>query len=80
MHACNACNADPATDRIEGKFFSENVFNMSSRNITEAEIEVFRKGLGFVPTTEKNQLLATKKIILKNLGETLDYECILQMK
>ena len=80
MHACNACNADPATGRIEGKFFSENVFNMSSRNITEAEIEVFRKGLGFVPTTEKNQLLATKKIILKNLGETLDYECILQMK
>ena len=54
MHACNACNADPATGRIEGKFFSENVFNMSSRNITEAEIEVFRKGLGFVPTTEKN--------------------------
>ena len=26
---------------------------MSSRNITEAEIKVFKKGLGFVPTPEK---------------------------
>ena len=49
----NACNTDPATGRIEGKFVSENVFNLSSRNITEAEIKVFKKGLGFVPTPEK---------------------------
>ena len=39
MYACNACNTDPATCRIEGKFFSENVFNLSSGNITEAEIK-----------------------------------------
>ena len=53
MYACNACNTDPATGRIEGKFVSEKVFNLSSRNITEVEIKVFKKGLGFVPTTEK---------------------------
>ena len=49
----NACNTDPATGRIEGKNFSEHVFNLSSRNITEAEIKDFKKGLGFVPTPEK---------------------------
>ena len=49
----NPCNTDLATGRIEGKFVSENVFNLSSRNITEAEIKVFKKGLGFVPTPEK---------------------------
>ena len=47
------CNIDPATGRIEGKFVSETVFNLSSRNITEAEIKVFKKGLCFVPTPEK---------------------------
>ena len=49
----NACNTDPATGRTEGRFVSENVFNLSSRNITEAEIKVFKKGLRFVPTPEK---------------------------
>ena len=49
----NACNTDPATGMIEGKFVSENVFNLPSRNITEAGIKVFKKGLGFVPTPEK---------------------------
>ena len=53
MYACNACNTDPAAGRIEGKFVSKNVLNLSSRNITEVEIKVFKKGLGFVPTTEK---------------------------
>ena len=48
-----ACNIDPATGRIERKFVSENVFNLSSSNITEAEIKVFNKGLGFVLTPEK---------------------------
>ena len=75
----NACNTDPATCRIEGKLVSENVLNLSSRNITEAEIKVFKKGMGFVPTPEKINCGQLKKV-LKNLGETLDYECILQMK
>ena len=75
----NACNTDPATCRIEGKLVSENVFNLSSRKITEAEIKVFKKGMGFVPTPEKIIRGQLKKV-LKNLGETLDYECILQMK
>ena len=75
----NACNADPATCRIEGKLVSENVFHLSSRNITEAENKVFKKGMGFVPTPEKIDCWQLKKV-LKNFEETLDYECILQMK
>ena len=74
----NACNTDPATCRIEGKLVSENVFNLASRNITEVEIKVFKKGMGFVPTSEKINRWQLKKV-LKNLGKT-DYECILQMK
>ena len=49
----NACNTNSGAGRIEGKFVSENVFNLSLRNITEAEIKVFKKGLRFVPTPEK---------------------------
>ena len=49
----NAGSIDPATGRIEGKFVSENVFSLSSRNIAEAEIKVFKRGLGFVPTPIK---------------------------
>ena len=49
----NACNTDPATGRIEGKFVSENVFNLSSRNIVKVEIKVFKKEFGVVPTPGK---------------------------
>ena len=55
-----ACNIDPATGTIEKKFVSENVFNLSSRNITEAEIKFFNKRIGFCTETRKNQPLATK--------------------
>ena len=49
----NPCNTDLATGRIEGKFVSENVFNLSSRNIVKVEIKVFKKEFGFVPTPGK---------------------------
>ena len=74
MYACYACNTDPATGRIEAKSVSENVFNLSSRNITELEIKVFKKGLGFVPTTEK-----INRWQLKNFLEKFGRNITLQM-
>ena len=40
-------------ERLEGKFVSSNVINLSSRNPSEAEISLFSKGLKFVPTANK---------------------------
>ena len=66
----NACNTDPATCRIEGKFVWENVFNLSSRNITEDEIKVFKKGLGFVPKPVKINRWQLKNY-LKKFGRNI---------
>ena len=40
-------------ERLEGKFFSSNVINLSGRNLSEAEISLLSKGLKFVPATNK---------------------------
>ena len=40
-------------ERLEGKFFSSNVINLSRRNLSEAEISLLSKGLKFVPTANK---------------------------
>ena len=39
--------------RLEGKFVSSNVINLSRRNLSEAEISLLSKGLKFVPTANK---------------------------
>ena len=46
--------------RLDGKFVSKNVFNLSSRALTEHEISVLDKELNFVPTPEKLDRLQIK--------------------
>ena len=40
-------------ERLEGKFVSSNVINLSRRNLSEAEISLLPMGLKFVPTVNK---------------------------
>ena len=49
----NMCEIDEESDRIKGKFVSDNVFNLSRRNITDGELSLLSKGLSFVPTPGK---------------------------
>ena len=39
--------------RLEGKFVSKNVINLSRRNLSASEISLVSKGLKFVPTANK---------------------------
>ena len=39
--------------RMQGKFVSENVFNLSRKTLSPSEITLLSKGLSFVPTPEK---------------------------
>ena len=39
--------------RLEGKFVSKNVINLSRRNISRSEISLLSKGLKFVPSANK---------------------------
>ena len=52
-NATNTCEIDEESNRIKGKFVSDNVFNLSRRNITHDELRLLSKGLIFVPTPEK---------------------------
>ena len=64
-------NADaPNSKRMQGKFVSQNVFNLSDRVLTENEIKVLDKGLNFVPTPEKLDRLQIK-IDLEKLGRDI---------
>ena len=40
-------------ERLEGYFCSKSVFNLSKKVLTETEIRVLEKGLGFAPTPTK---------------------------
>ena len=40
-------------ERLESKFVSSNVINISRRNLSESEISLLFKGLKFVPTANK---------------------------
>ena len=40
-------------NRLEGKFVSKNVKNLSRSNLSSAEISLLSKGLKFVPTANK---------------------------
>ena len=44
---------DIETNRLNGKFVSDNVFNLSRRNISDSELNLLSKGLSFVPTPER---------------------------
>ena len=44
---------DVSNDRLEGKFVSENVINLSKRVLSKAEISVLSKGLKFCPTAKE---------------------------
>ena len=37
-------------DRLRGSFISKKIFNLSKRVLTNTEVQVLEKGLGFVPT------------------------------
>ena len=50
-----------AKERIEEKFVSKNVLNLSNRLLTEYEIRVLGKGLNFVLTYEKLDHYQIKK-------------------
>ena len=59
-------NADaPNSKRMQGKFVSQNVFNLSDRVLTENEIKVLDKGLNFVPAPEKLDRLQIKNDLEK---------------
>ena len=40
-------------ERLEGKFVSSNIINLSRRNLSEAEISLLSKGQTFLPTVNK---------------------------
>ena len=49
----NHAEMDIETNRLNGKFVSDNVFNLSRRNISDSELNLLSKGLSFVPTSER---------------------------
>ena len=61
-------------ERLEGKFVSSNVINLSIRNLSEAEISLLYKSLKFVPTV--NKIDRTKlKTELEEYGRKLSGLC-----
>ena len=50
---------------MEGKFVSQNVFDLSDRILTKNEINVLDKGLNFVPTPEELDGLKIKNDLEK---------------
>ena len=64
-------------ERLESKFVSSNVINLSRRNLSEAEISLLSKGLKFVPTANKIDR-AKLKTDLKEYGRYFDVNVRLQ--
>ena len=42
--ASNSCNRDQRTNRLEGEFVSNNVLNLSRRNLSDSEIQFLSIG------------------------------------
>ena len=61
------CEIDKESNRIKGKF----VFNLSRRNITDAELSLLSKGQSFVLTPEKIDRWQVKTD-LEKFGRNLD--------
>ena len=55
---------------MKGKFVSENVINLSKRDLSENEISLFSKGLNFIPTCNKVDV-ARLKLELELFGRML---------
>lgn len=58
--------------RLVGYFNSENVFNLSHKVLSEAEIKVLGKGLQFVPTSSK-----IDEVVLRKYLMNLAVECVI---
>ena len=67
----------PNSKRMEGKFLSQNVFNLSDRVLTENEIKVLDKGLNIIPTAEKPDRLQIKND-LEKLGREIKLRILYQ--
>ena len=65
-------------ERMEGKFVSKNVLNLSNRVLTESEIKILDKGLNFVPTPEKFDRYQIKKD-LERLGRDIRLKCVIKL-
>ena len=53
-------------NKLEGKFVSKNVINLSRRNLSSAEISLLLKGLEIFPTTNKIDQAKFKRDLEKN--------------
>ena len=70
--------AETCDGRLKGKFVSENVINLSKRDLSENEISLLSKGLNFIPTCNKVDG-ARLKLELEQFGRMLRLKCILEM-
>ena len=62
--------------RIEGKFVSKNVINLSRRNLSSSEISLLSKFLKIVPTANKKKPCKAENRIRSILKETKGYVTI----
>ena len=62
--------AEMCDGRLKGKFVSENVINLSKRDLSENEISLLSKGLNFIPTCNKVDV-ARLKLKLEQFGRML---------
>ena len=70
--------AEMCDGRLKGKFVSENVINLSKRDLSENEISLLSKGLNFIPTCNKVDGVRLK-LELEQFGRMLHLKCILEM-
>ena len=54
----HTCDIDPESERLRGKFISGNVFNLSKKSFSEAEIKLLRR---FCTYARENRSLAGEK-------------------
>ena len=50
-------------NRLEGKFVSKNIINLSQRKLTKPEISLLSKGLKFVPTPNRTDKAKLKQVL-----------------
>ena len=58
-------------NRLEGKFVSKNVINLSQRQVTKSDFLLLSEGLKFVPTPNRIDKVNVKKV-WRFLGENLN--------
>ena len=60
-NATNTCEIDKEINRKKGKVVSDNVFNLSRRNITDDEFKSFKQRSKFCFNARENRSLASEK-------------------